>query len=127
MHTEIRMQGLEEATALLECAQAAQLLAAAGPALTQSLERIRQEAVLLCPVDTGTLAASLQMDCCETGNALEGSVSAQAPHAVYVELGTGTQAAQPYLYPAMAAYQTEVVQQVFSAVLRGLKSGGKNG
>lgn len=68
----------------------------------QRVEQLAQlvagEAQKLAPIDTGELRQSIRARKIEEGHA---RVSAHAPHALYVELGTRYMRAQPYLRPAL--------------------------
>lgn len=65
---------------------------------------IRDEAKLLVPVDTGELRDSIEVQEVEdTGKTVRGAVVASAPHASFVEYGTGARGAAspgagPYTY-----------------------------
>lgn len=56
------------------------------------------EAIRLAPVDTGELRQSIRG---RQINRYTWRVTAHAPHALYVELGTQNGRAQPYLRPAL--------------------------
>lgn len=82
--------------------------------LTQALERTANLALERarenCPVRTGTLKNSLQ---CEIGTG-EAVISANTDYAVFVELGTGKTAPQPFLQNALletAARAAEIYRE----------------
>jgi hypothetical protein len=73
-------------------------------AVTEGCDAVATEAEAIVPVDTGELKASIGIGpVALVGNAVEGSVVATAPHAAYVEFGTGIRGAAsagvgPYPY-----------------------------
>jgi HK97 gp10 family phage protein len=60
-----------------------------------------EEARRLAPVDTGELQASITFEVRRTATTFAVVVLAGAEHALYVELGTSRQSAQPYLRPVL--------------------------
>lgn len=64
-------------------------------------EWIRDRAVVLAPKDTGYLASTIQR--VPTRNRLQWAVIVMARYGAYVEYGTATHRAQPYLLPAAQA------------------------
>ncbi len=98
-------------------------------AVTEGCEAVTIEAKALCPVDTGELQASIHVASVElVGTVVTGSVVADAPHAAYVEFGTGIRGsespgagagpysptwpgmpAQPYLRPALDSSHGAIV------------------
>ena len=103
--------------------------------LVASAERaqaiVKQEAEAIVPVDTGELALSIQADpVIDTGEEIIATVSARAPHAAYVEFGTGLRGAssagagpydydldwpgmpaQPYLRPAVDISRAKILEE----------------
>lgn len=94
------------------------------PAVTGSVQAacqlVVQEAKAICPVDTGELSESIDFRVDSLGTSIQGTIYASAPHAGYVEFGTGIRGAgsagagpypynpawpgmpaQPYLRPAL--------------------------
>ena len=61
-------------------------------------EKIKLDAQQRCPIRTGTLKDSITYSVDIDGNEL--IISANTDYAIYVELGTRKQQAQPYLKPA---------------------------
>ncbi len=58
---------------------------------------VEQAAIALVPVDTGELQNSIGSEVALIGSIVQGSVEARAPHAAFVEFGTGlTGAASPH-------------------------------
>lgn len=103
------MHGSEELAIRLE--EAVQAM------VPDALERMRIEAVRLCPVDTGELKASLKVRMDEDG--VSGQVAADVPYAACVETGTFDSAPKPFLYPAFALVRPQV-----PAMLKQLLTGG---
>lgn len=68
-------------------------------AITEQAEIL---AIDLAPVDTGELVGSIHADPLDSKR-LRWGLFADAPHAIYVELGTVFMAAQPFLRPAVEA------------------------
>lgn len=60
-------------------------------------ELVLARAKSICPVDTGTLQASIVKEAIDNGN----RVGSRVDYAGYVEHGTRYQHAQPYLRPAL--------------------------
>ena len=121
---ELRISGLDSALALLGLADAQALLEAAAQGLEEGVTLIAQEAAMLCPKDTGALAASITASVAQDDDALSGEVKAGAAHAVYVEMGTARQAAQPFLDPAAASRGGDCVQCVRAAIAQHMENGG---
>lgn len=82
----------------MDAAAHAQIIAAADRFLDRICEQVTVDAQRLAPVDTGRLRANIHAE--RTG---EGTVrvTADAPYAGYVELGTSKQSAHPFLRPAL--------------------------
>lgn len=76
---------------------------ACGRAAAETCERVREEARALCPVQSGALRASLRCGVSMEGATARESVSAGAPYAARVELGTLGRAPKPFLRPAFTA------------------------
>lgn len=66
----------------------------------EAAEEILCEAQAACPVDSGTLRASLTSRVSGSGGIYQAEISAGAPYAASVELGTFHQPARPFLLPA---------------------------
>ncbi len=73
---------------------------AAHTTAQEAAEEILREAQAACPVDSGTLRASLNSRVTASGGNASAEVCAGAPYAASVELGTFHQPARPYLLPA---------------------------
>ena len=64
---------------------------------------------LLCPVDTGFLRNSIQVD---SVTPLEAVVAPHTDYAEHVEFGTERMAAQPYMRPALDGHESEILDAV---------------
>jgi HK97 gp10 family phage protein len=71
---------------------------AATSVINAHAQNVASLARALAPVRTGRLRASIAVEVSGTGAV---SVIADAPYAVYVELGTSRQSPQPFLRPAV--------------------------
>lgn len=109
----VRLPGLPDGGQLMEAAYAAAL---------QGAQNIAREAGALCPRDTGELAASIGVRADRQAGALE--VYASSSHAIFVELGTASAPAQPFMYPAYAMHRDALVRGVGQAVLEAIREGG---
>ena len=68
-------------------------------AVTEVCQAVASEARSICPVDTGELQSSIDVESVSlVGTVVSGSVSATAPHAGFVEFGTGLVGAGTYPY-----------------------------
>lgn len=82
-------------------------------AMAQAAELVANSAKAMCPVDTGTLQASISA----ASSASSASVGAGAGYAAYVEFGTCKMAAQPFLVPALLNNSNAIIGIIKSAVL----------
>jgi HK97 gp10 family phage protein len=109
-------------------------------AVTEACETVVEEAQAIVPVDTGELRESIHTASVElVGSTVQGNVEASAPHAGFVEFGTGARGAaspgagpypyteswpgmpaQSYMRPALDTARPEI-QQAFAS--RGFKVG----
>jgi HK97 gp10 family phage protein len=100
-------------------------------AVRDSTELIYQESQRLVPVDTGALKASGKQELVEEGGDIVGYVTYDAPHAMFVETGTGQRgaasagaspdvtysatwpgmAAQPYARPALDLAREAILEK----------------
>lgn len=69
---------------------------------------VTDEAIALCPYDTGELRKSIH----KTVNGLHCDIGTNKEYAMYVEFGTCKMSAQPYLVPALENKANEVVEIV---------------
>lgn len=67
-------------------------------AVAQTALLVETDAKLFAPVDTGRMRSSINANIAPNG--LSASVDVATDYAVFVEFGTRTQAAQPFLGPA---------------------------
>lgn len=70
--------------------------------LTRRAVQVERDAKQLCPVDTGRLRASIARVLDRDPDGLVAIIGTNVEYAPYVELGTSTQQAQPFLRPALA-------------------------
>ncbi len=92
------------------------LPAAIEGAVSEVCSRIRDDGAELCPVQSGALKASIRAETFADGGGASGIVSAGAPYAAAVELGTWAQPPKPYLEPAFALHSGELAAELASAV-----------
>lgn len=78
---------------------------------------IENEAKMLCPVRTGTLRRSIHTDVeHESQDRVSARVSPGVDYGPYIELGTRSMAAQPYLRPALESQQAAATQEIADAL-----------
>lgn len=74
------------------------------PAMRAVLQKgsadIKRDAQALAPVDTGNLRSSITYETHQLVSSVRAEIGPTADYGVYVELGTSTQAPQPYMGPA---------------------------
>jgi HK97 gp10 family phage protein len=87
-----------------------------GAAVEVAAQDIEREAKANAPVRSGALRDSIQAE--PTDDELVWIVRAAAAYSLYVEMGTGRQASQPFLLPAL-----EVVRQQFLYACRQVTGG----
>jgi len=101
-----------------------------GAAVAQALDNAMQDAMqataleakaeaqALAPVDTGLLKSSVFADVNASGGAGRRTlvVGANAPYAVYVELGTSRMAAQPFLRPTLDKIAPKLTANLRAAI-----------
>lgn len=80
-------------------------------------ETVTDSARLRAPVDTGKLKRSIRYVREREG---QYTISADAPHAAYVEYGTRKMRPQPFMGPAVAAHQQRLINRLKS-IARGQK------
>jgi HK97 gp10 family phage protein len=68
---------------------------------------------ILCPVDTGFLRNSIQVDSVTPTEAL---IAPHTDYAEHVEFGTSRMEAQPYMRPALDEHEREIVAAVEATV-----------
>lgn len=83
------------------------LLAAPAGVVARSIERraikVQARATELCPVLTGRLQSSITHHMGADAEGVYADVGTNVEYALYVEMGTSTAAAQPFLRPALDA------------------------
>ena len=84
-----------------------------GLDLAPAAELVADTARALCPVDTGYLRSTIKAEV--RGNTAV--ISASAPYAAYVELGTLKQSPQPFLLPALLSCEKEILQSIKETVM----------
>jgi HK97 gp10 family phage protein len=106
-------------------------------AVARASEAVVTEAKAIVPVDTGELQESIHSETVWAGTKVTGTIQADAPHAAFVEFGTGQRGAaspgagpypysstwpgmvaQPYMRPALDTAQSAITE-AFAA--QGLK------
>ncbi len=98
---------------------------AAGDAIGQIAEKTAEIARSLVPVRTGQLRDSIGAVSTGKGG-LEWALIASTPYALYVELGTSRQPAQPYMRPAVELVMREV-PRIVASVASSFGKGGFGG
>jgi HK97 gp10 family phage protein len=74
---------------------------------------VETHAKVLCPVDTGFLRNSIQVD---SVTPMEAIIAPHTDYAEYVEFGTSRMEAQPYMRPGLDEHEDEIVQAVRDTV-----------
>lgn len=78
----------------------------------QGAQTVCESAKSLCPVDTGRLQSSINVQ--SGGNTA--AISADTEYAVFVEFGTSKMAAQPYLVPALLSNTQAILSAIAEAI-----------
>lgn len=115
MNVAIEVRGAQEAARALEALMDA-LPARVRRGWTKDWRGCWTARGRLCPVETGDLKTSLSARSEAVAGGAEGTVTAGAAHAVYVELGTSRMAARPFLLPACQAERGALLAAVARAV-----------
>lgn len=86
-------------------------------AMDATAEAAKEAARERCPVDTGLLKSSIYAQVDARGGTARRTltVGADAPYAVYVELGTDRAPAQPFLRPAIDAEAPKLTERLRAA------------
>ena len=85
-------------------------------------QRTVRDAKRKAPVDTGYLEGSIDYQIKTTGNGLiEATVFVGAEYGYWVEFGTSTHYAQPFLYPAFLTYSERFLKTLSKATGQNLK------
>lgn len=77
-------------------------------------ECVKDSAVSLCPVDTGTLRNSISVSV----NGSNAEISANTDYAAYVEFGTSKMAPKPYLVPALLENADSIISAMAEAIAK---------
>ncbi len=115
MNVSISVQGLSNVQDMLEGLEEA-ILDAAEEGMAEGIEMIAATARALAPVESGGLRGSIFGQVHRGGGSVAGSVTASAPHAMYVEMGTSNTPAQPFLHPAFAMGREQLLEAVAARV-----------
>jgi HK97 gp10 family phage protein len=92
---------------------------ALGQGLIDAAESLRREAASAAPKRTGRLRDSIAV----VSDSLDGlAVAAQAPYARFVEFGTRTSPAHPFLAPALFRLRRAVVERVGEILSRAVRA-----
>ncbi|TDT63424.1 HK97-gp10 family putative phage morphogenesis protein [Fonticella tunisiensis] len=110
--------------------------------IDKAVRRVKRDAKLLAPVDTGRLRNSIQHKTTNDSGKIEGIVSTNVKYAPYVEFGTGQrgenaqidrpegisyrqdwtgQDPQPFLFPALVQNQSNIKKDIISEVKKAIK------
>ena len=79
----------------------------------QGAQTVCESAKSLCPVDTGRLQSSINV---QSGGNTAVVISADTEYAVFVEFGTSKMAAQPYLVPALLSNTQAILSAIAEAI-----------
>ena len=90
-------------------------------AVAKGCHTVQGAAKLLCPVDTGELRNSIVTKVEEKSDRVIGKVYTNKEYAPYVELGTTSQSAQPYMYPALKDNEEEVKNQIAEEIAKEIR------
>lgn len=80
--------------------------------ISKGAETVCESAKSLCPVDTGRLQSSINVQ--SGGNTAV--ISADTEYAAFVEFGTSKMSAQPYLVPALLSNEQAILSAIFEAI-----------
>src|SRR5438034_2258318 len=67
-----------------------------------------------CPVDTGALQSSIAVSEASSQSLV---IEAGEDYAIYVEMGTAYMAAQPFFFPVVDQYKTQIPQMILSHLM----------
>jgi HK97 gp10 family phage protein len=126
MAINIHIEGMDEVLKeLREAPREARRLVA--DVLKRAAREIQQDARSRCPVETGTLQRSIRYSVSK--KKLEGRVYAggrvsgrDAFYAPFVEYGTKTAHAQPFLFPAARAREEQTKEELEEALLKAMEA-----
>lgn len=89
---------------------------AVNQGIEKACQMVENTAKENCPVDTGVLRGSITHEVKDG----QGTVGTNVEYAEYVEFGTSKMAAQPYLYPALAAHEAAIPEIVYEEIKKTL-------
>ena len=110
--------------------------------IDKAARRVKRDAELLCPVDTGRLRNSIQHKTVKADGKIEGTVSTNVEYAPYIEFGTGQrgemaqifrparisyrydwagQMPVPFMFPALTQNENQIKKDVKSEVMKAIK------
>jgi len=105
------------------------------PKLHESVERVRDEAKRLCPVDTGSLEKSIRIQAYSKPAGVMAKIGVSAggyiinpktgkivDYAGHVEYGTSKSPAQPFLRPAFKIEERNIRQEMMNAIRKAMES-----
>ncbi len=85
-------------------------------AVQAGIKMVSTDAKALCPVDSGALKESIQETVQPSDDAVVGTVTATAPYASAVEMGTVSTPAQPYMQPAFSQNKQAFEENLIKAL-----------
>lgn len=78
----------------------------------QTAEAILEDAQAMCPVRTGNLRDSLNIQYSGSGTQTTAAIGTDVEYAPYVEFGTRYMDAEPFLYPALQMHQNDLQMNI---------------
>lgn len=108
----------------------------------KAARRVKRDAKLLCPVDTGRLRNSIQHKTTKEEGKIEGTVFTNVEYAPYIEFGTGQKGERtqiekpegisyrhdwkgqppvPFLFPALIQNENQIKKDVSSVVMKAIE------
>lgn len=116
MARDLEIKGLPQLRAALE-ARATRMQAAAEKAVEAEVDAVQADAARNAPIDTGALRAGID----GSARGRFGQVRTSARHSSFVEFGTSSMAAQPYMAPAAEASRRRFTGRVALGIRRAVK------
>ncbi len=116
MARNVTIKGMEKLEAALQ-ARALRLQAAAVAAVASEVKAVEADAQREVPVDTGELRDGIA----SSADGTYGEVVSRTRHTPFVEFGTSSMAAQPFMAPAAEASRTRFVGKTSGLVRRAVK------
>jgi len=115
------VRGSEQLRRNLERLNGRQRRQAQRDGLEEGARVVETYAKLACPVDTGFLRNSIQVDEVTPQEAI---IAPHADYAEHVEFGTSRMAAQPYMRSALDQHEDEILQAIEAEVAAFVESVG---